>query len=232
MLEVCDLKVLRRGQPVLNGLTFDVHTGEIVALLGRNGAGRSTTAMALMGLLPRQGCIRWQGLALEHLPPHEVARSGLGFVPESRDVFPALNVAQNLLLGEPAARSTRAVDWSLEELLSLFPSLAARLNTQADKLSGGEQQMLSLCRTLLGQPRMLIVDEPAEGLSPQVVAQLGYVLELARQRGLAILLIEQKLQLTHALADRALVLGAGRIVADLAPHEVMHSEVCKQWLMV
>lgn len=232
MLEVRDLKVVRGGQPVLNGLNFAVRPGEIVALLGRNGAGRSTTAMALMGLLPRQGSIRWSGQALEHLPAHRVARCGLGYVPESRDVFPGLSVAQNLLLGEPAVRADSPLVWTRDELLDLFPSLAARVHTPADKLSGGEQQMLSLCRALMGQPRLLIVDEPAEGLAPQVVAQLGHVLGLARQRGLAVLLIEQRLQLTLALADRVLVMGGGQIVADLAPDEILSSEVCNQWLMV
>ena len=232
MLEVRDLRVLRGGQPVLQGLSFVVHPGEIVALLGRNGAGRSTTAMALMGLLPRQGHIYWHGQPLQDLPAHLVARAGLGYVPESRDVFPGLSVAQNLLLGEPAQRSSSPPLWTRDELLGLFPALSSRLHTQADKLSGGEQQMLSLCRTLLGQPQVLLVDEPAEGLSPQVVAQLGHVLDLARQRGLAVLLIEQKLQLTLALADRALVMGAGRIVADLLPDEVLGSGACAQWLMV
>ncbi len=232
MLEVRDLRVLRGGQPVLQGLSFVVHPGEIVALLGRNGAGRSTTAMALMGLLPRQGHIYWHGQPLQDLPAHLVARAGLGYVPESRDVFPGLSVAQNLLLGEPAQRSSSPPLWTRDELLDLFPALSTRLHTQADKLSGGEQQMLSLCRTLLGQPQVLLVDEPAEGLSPQVVAQLGHVLDLARQRGLAVLLIEQKLQLTLALADRALVMGAGRIVADLLPDEVLGSGACAQWLMV
>jgi len=136
------------------------------------------------------------------------------------------------LLGEPAQRSSSPPLWTRDELLDLFPALSTRLHTQADKLSGGEQQMLSLCRTLLGQPQVLLVDEPAEGLSPQVVAQLGHVLDLARQRGLAVLLIEQKLQLTFALADRALVMGAGRIVADLLPDEVLGSGACAQWLMV
>ncbi|WP_341686370.1 ABC transporter ATP-binding protein [Limnohabitans sp.] len=232
MLEVRDLRVFRGGQPVLQGLSFVVHPGEIVALLGRNGAGRSTTAMALMGLLPRQGHIYWHGQPLQDLPAHLVARAGLGYVPESRDVFPGLSVAQNLLLGEPAQRRGSPPLWTRDELLGLFPALSARLHTQADKLSGGEQQMLSLCRTLLGQPQVLLVDEPAEGLSPQVVAQLGHVLDLARQRGLAVLLIEQKLQLTLALADRALVMGAGRIVADLLPDEVLASGACAQWLMV
>lgn len=232
MLEVRDLRVFRGGQPVLQGLSFVVRPGEIVALLGRNGAGRSTTAMALMGLLPRQGHIYWHGQPLQDLPAHLVARAGLGYVPESRDVFPGLSVAQNLLLGEPAQRSSSPPLWTRDELLGLFPALLARLHTQADKLSGGEQQMLSLCRTLLGQPQVLLVDEPAEGLSPQVVAQLGHVLDLARQRGLAVLLIEQKLQLTLALADRALVMGAGRIVADLLPDEVLASGACAQWLMV
>jgi branched-chain amino acid transport system ATP-binding protein len=156
----------------------------------------------------------------------------LGYVPESRDVFPGLSVAQNLLLGEPAVRSDSPLVWTRAELLDLFPSLAVRVHTPADKLSGGEQQMLSLCRALMGQPRLLIVDEPAEGLAPQVVAQLGHVLGLARQRGLAVLLIEQRLQLTLALADRVLVMGGGRIVADLAPDEILSSEVCNQWLMV
>lgn len=232
MLEVRDLCVERAGQQVLRGLNFHISAGEVVALVGRNGAGRSTTAMALMGLLPRQGQIVWQGQSLHGLPAHEVARAGLGYVPESRDVFAGLTVAQNLLLGEPVIRLDRPQLWSLQELYTLFPALAARQHTSAELLSGGEQQMLSLCRALMGQPQLLIVDEPAEGLSPQVVAQLGRVLQLARDRGMGVLLIEQKLQLSVALAHRVLVLGAGQIVFEGTMPDMVRSEACRQWLMV
>ncbi len=232
MLEVRDLWAKRGNQQVLRGLNFSLQAGEIVSLLGRNGAGRSTTAMALMGLLPRHGRIAWQGHDLQDLPAHAVARAGLGYVPESRDVFVGLTVAQNLLLGVSPRRHQRPWHWNLDELYALFPALAARRHTGAEHLSGGEQQMLSVCRALMGQPQLLIVDEPAEGLSPQVVEQLARVLQLCRERGMAILLIEQKLQLSLALADRVLVLGGGQVVFDGDLHEMLRSDTCNQWLMV
>ncbi|MBZ8144159.1 ABC transporter ATP-binding protein, partial [Rubrivivax gelatinosus] len=161
-------------RPVLHGVDLDVGAGEIVALLGRNGSGRSTTAKALMGLLPARGSVRWRGAELLGHPAHEIARAGLGYVPESRDVFPTLSVNENLRLGERPRRGTRR--WTTAELLARFPRLAERAQAPAGVLSGGEQQMLTLARTLVGDPDLLIVDEPTEGLAPQVVAQVAELL--------------------------------------------------------
>nr|WP_207184818.1 ABC transporter ATP-binding protein [Rubrivivax gelatinosus] len=218
-------------RPVLHGVDLDVGAGEIVALLGRNGSGRSTTAKALMGLLPARGSVRWQGAELLGRPAHEIARAGLGYVPESRDVFPTLSVNENLRLGERPRRGTRR--WTTAELLARFPRLAERAQAPAGVLSGGEQQMLTLARTLVGDPDLLIVDEPTEGLAPQVVAQVAELLAEARRRGVGVLLVEQKLAIALQLADRCLVMGHGRIVFAGTPAALAaDAGVRREWLEV
>nr|WP_207185819.1 ABC transporter ATP-binding protein [Rubrivivax gelatinosus] len=218
-------------RPVLHGVDLDVGAGEIVALLGRNGSGRSTTAKALMGLLPARGSVRWRGAELLGHPAHEIARAGLGYVPESRDVFPTLSVNENLRLGERPRRGTRR--WTTAELLARFPRLAERAQAPAGVLSGGEQQMLTLARTLVGDPDLLIVDEPTEGLAPQVVAQVAELLAEARRRGVGVLLVEQKLAIALQLADRCLVMGHGRIVFAGTPAALAaDAGVRREWLEV
>jgi branched-chain amino acid transport system ATP-binding protein len=211
---------------VLHGLTWTLRPGEIVALLGRNGAGRSTTAKALMGLVRCAGSVRWQGTELVGQPPFAIAQRGLGYVAEGRDIFPGLTVQQNLLLGQKGRGR-----WTLDAVYQLFPALQLRQHTLGGVLSGGEQQMLALGRALLGQPQLLIVDEPTEGLAPQVVQQVVDCLRQLPTQGMAVLLVEQKQALALALADRVLVLGLGRVVFDGTPQALAeNAAVRQQWL--
>ena len=216
---------------VLQGVSLQVHAGEVVALLGRNGSGRSTLAKAIFGLVSAQGSITWRGRELIGQSTFDIARAGLGYVPESRDVFPDLTVAQNLLLGQkPGATTGR---WQQADLLALFPQLQQRLNVKAGVLSGGEQQMLALSRTLMGNPELIIIDEPTEGLAPQLVAQVGALLTTLKARGVAVLLIEQKLTIALDVADSCLVMGQGRVVFDGTPAALLaDAAVQRAWLAV
>ena len=217
---------------VLHGVDLTVAAGQIIALLGRNGSGRSTVAKALMGLIPATGSVLWKGTELMGRQPFEIARAGLGYVPESRDVFPTLTVEQNLRLGvKPSAGGDRG--WTVDELISLFPALAARRGVAAGLLSGGEQQMLTLCRTMMGNPELVIVDEPTEGLAPQVVDLVADFLCTLRARGVSVLLIEQKLTIALSIADRVAVMGHGRVVFDGDAASLLgDSPVRKEWLEV
>jgi len=213
---------------VLRGVDLRIGAGEIVAVLGRNGAGRSTLARAIMGLVRREGTFLWRGRDLGTLKTFEIARLGIGYVPESRDVFPNLSVEQNLLLGQKGARPGR---WRKEDVYALFPVLAQRARVPAQRLSGGEQQMLALGRALMGDPELIVVDEPAEGLAPQVVFQLAGLFRDLRGRGVAMLLIEQKLELALEVADRACVLGHGEVVFDGTPADLRaRPDVQREWL--
>lgn len=231
-LHVRDLVAGYGQSRVLQGVSFDLASGQVLALLGRNGSGRSTLARALMGLLPAQGHACWQTHTLLGQAPHTIARLGVAYVPESRDVFPRLSVAQNLALGQqPHTRRPQA--WTPEWVYDSFPALAARRDVAAGVLSGGEQQMLSLCRALMGAPELLIVDEPTEGLAPQVVAQVAALLRDLRTQGLAVLLIEQKLDLSLAVADRVAVMGHGRLVFEGTPTALSAAPaVIREWLEV
>ncbi|MCB8745548.1 ABC transporter ATP-binding protein [Rhodoferax sp. U2-2l] len=216
---------------VLQGVSLRVLPGEVVALLGRNGSGRSTLAKAIFGLVAAQGSITWRGRELIGQSTFEIARAGLGYVPESRDVFPDLTVAQNLLLGQkPGPQAGR---WQQADLLALFPQLQQRLNVKAGVLSGGEQQMLALSRTLMGNPELIIIDEPTEGLAPQLVAQVGTLLTTLKARGVAVLLIEQKLTIALDVADSCVVMGQGRVVFDGTPAALLaDAAVQRAWLAV
>ena len=229
MLEVRQL-VAGYGQgQVLNGVDLRVAPGEVVALLGRNGAGRSTLARALVGLVPAQGSARWKGRELLGLAPFEVARSGVGYVPESRDAFPHLSVRDNLLLG----RQRRAGRWDFDAVYHWFPRLKEREHTPAGRLSGGEQQMLALARTLMGSPALLILDEPTEGLAPSMVEQVADVLRSLRAEGVAILLIEQKLSIAFSVSDRVALMGHGRVVFDGLPQALAADQGLQdEWLAV
>lgn len=232
MLQIADLEVARGVRPVLRGVDLRVRPGEIVGLLGRNGAGRSTLLQAAMGLLPAAGSVRWQGRELLGLPPHAVARAGLGYVPEAREVFPGLTVAQNLALGLKPGRRASA-QWPLDDIWRRFPGLAARRDAPGGVLSGGEQQMLTLARTLQGDPEAVLVDEPTEGLAPAVVAQVAALLVEMRRRGLAVLLVEQKLAIALDLCDRVAVLGHGRVVFEGTPAALReHHALTSEWLAV
>ena len=231
MLEVNDLHAFYGKSHVLQGVSLSVARGEIVALLGRNGAGRSTTVKAIMGLVSAQGSVRFKNEEILGLKAHEVARKGLGYVPEDRAIFPDLTVRQNLVLGikDPRKRGR----WSVEEVFALFPPLAERAETPGGVLSGGEQQMLTLCRTMMGDPDLVLIDEPTEGLAPKAVAQVGEFLSAVKKRGISTLLVEQKLSIALDISERLYVMGHGRIVFHGTPGELRANDgVRKEWLEV
>lgn len=231
MLQVRQLHAYYGHSHVLQGLSFEVRPGEIVALLGRNGAGRSTTAKALMGLVRSQGSALWMGQELLGLQPFQIAQHGVGYVAESRDIFPRLSVQQNLLLGQKSAGPQGP--WNLDAIYQMFPPLKARQHAPGGVLSGGEQQMLALGRTLVGNPRLLLVDEPTEGLAPQLVTQMAATLQQLRSQGMAILLVEQKLAIALDVADRVLLMGRGRIVFEGTQQQLRADAALRQeWLEV
>ena len=194
MLELDNVHAYYGKSHILQGISFRVGEGEIVSLLGRNGAGRSTTVKTIMGEVAAVGSIRFKGARIDGLKPHEIARRGLGYVPEDREIFPGLTVRENLLLGKKS--TGHAGRWSLDDTFELFPLLRARADTPGGVLSGGEQQMLTICRTLMGDPDLIMVDEPTEGLAPKLVELVRGLLEKIAERGIAILLIEQKLTIS------------------------------------
>ena len=217
---------------VLHGVSMDVKPGEIVCLLGRNGSGRSTTLKTVMGLLPGQGSVQWRGQELLGKKPFEIALHGLGYVPEGRDIFPTLSVRNNLLLGEKR-RTRKMPRWSIEDMYRLFPRLKERRDVEAGALSGGEQQMLSLCRTLMCDPDLIMIDEPTEGLAPAVVDLVGRYLQELRRRGVAVLLVEQKLAIALEVSERCCVMGRGQIVFEGSPAGLRaDAAVRKAWLEV
>lgn len=231
MLKVNGLHAFYGKSHVLHGVDFEVRAGEIVALLGRNGSGRSTTAKAVMGLVECQGSIDWKGKQIAGSHPFEVAHLGIGYVPESRDIFPKLTVYQNLLLGQKG--SGKGSRWTFDDMYTMFPRLKEREHTEAGVMSGGEQQMLTLCRTLMGDPDLIIIDEPTEGLAPKIVTLVGEYLQTLKSRGISVLLIEQKLTIAMTISDRALVMGHGSIVFDGTPASLRaDSATRKEWLEV
>jgi len=231
MLEVRDLHAYYGKSHILQGVTFTVGSGEIVSLLGRNGVGRSTTIKAIMGDVPPQGSVRFRGEELVGLPPHVIARKGLGYVPENRDIFPGLTVRENLLLGQKSTKQTGR--WSYDDVYELFPLLRERADILGGVLSGGEQQMLTICRTLMGDPELIMIDEPTEGLAPRLVELVGGLLERIAARGVSILLVEQKLTIALRISRRLYVMGHGRIVFEGTPEDLRaNTAVRKEWLEV
>ena len=231
MLKIDQLHAFYGKSHVLQGVGFSVDEGEIVALLGRNGSGRSTTAKAIMGLVDCHGNMSFKGQTLVNRKPFDIAHMGLGYVPENRDIFPKLTVHQNLLLGLKGDKPTGR--WNFEDMYQLFPRLRERQHTEAGVLSGGEQQMLTLCRTLMGDPELIIIDEPTEGLAPKIVELVGQFLRELRNRGVSVLLIEQKLTIAMQISDRALVMGHGSMVFDGTPASLREdAAIRKEWLEV
>ena len=218
------------GSQILREMTFDVNTGEIVAIFGRNGSGRSTALKAIAGVItPNLGSIRLDGRELVGLRPDSIAKAGVAYVPEDRQVFASLTVEENLRLGE----SRRKGFWSLERVWKLFPRLLERKSVNAGFLSGGEQQMLTICRTLMGDPDLIMVDEPTEGLAPRLVEQVRRLLDQIAARGVAILLIEQKLTIALAISHRLYVMGQGRIVFEGSARDLRDNHAVRsEWLEV
>jgi branched-chain amino acid transport system ATP-binding protein len=231
LLEVAGLNAYYGKSHILRGVTFRVGENEIVGLLGRNGVGRSTTIKAVMGGVRPKGSVRFKGEEIAGLKPHQAARRGLGYVPETRDIFPSLTVRQNLLLGEKPGKI--GARWTMADMFHIFPRLEERAETPGGVLSGGEQKMLAICRTLMGDPDLIMVDEPTEGLSPMMVEHVGRLLEEIARRGVAILLVEQKLTIALKISHRLYVMGHGKIVYEGAPAALMAAtDVRKEWLEV
>ena len=222
MLAVRDLHAFYGKSHILQGVDLAVGAGEIVSLLGRNGVGRSTTCKAIMGLVPPIGEIRFKGRDIAGLRTDLIARAGIGYVPEDRQVFPTLTVRQNLELG--LKRAGRYGRWSTDDMFALFPNLGERQHNAAGVLSGGEQQMLTMCRTLMGDPELVIIDEPTEGLAPKLVVQVGELLGEIARRGVSILLVEQKLTIALEISHRLYVMGHGRVVFEGTPAELKANE--------
>jgi branched-chain amino acid transport system ATP-binding protein len=231
MLAVRGLNAYYGKSHILQGVELDVGAGEVVSLIGRNGVGRSTTLKAIIGEVPPVGSIHFKGREIAGMPSYRIARLGLGYVPENRDIFPGLTVRQNLILGLKDTR--RHGRWRIEDMLAMFPNLAERADARAGVLSGGEKQMLTICRTLMGDPELIMIDEPTEGLAPLIVAQVAkFMTEIAR-RGIAILLVEQKLKIALEISARVYVMGHGAIVFEGTPGELtMNQALRREWLEV
>jgi branched-chain amino acid transport system ATP-binding protein len=230
VLIVDNLQAFYGKSHVLHGVDLEVGQGEIVSLLGRNGVGRSTTAKAIMGLVDCTGRIVFKGQPIAGLPTYRIAHAGLGYVPESRDIFPSLTVAENLALGRKGRRSGR---WSHEDMYRLFPALRERQRTLAGVLSGGEQQMLTLARTMMGDPDLVIIDEPTEGLAPKLVLLVAEFLKALQSRGISVLLIEQKLTIAMDISQRLYVMGHGHMVFAGTPDQLRSNRLIRQeWLEV
>ena len=231
MLEVRDVHAYYGKSHILQGVDFTVGDNEIVSILGRNGVGRSTTLKAIMGDPVPSGEIVFKGRSIAGLKPYEIARLGVGYVPEERAIFPALTVTQNLLLGVKPGQKTRR--WGLEETWRLFPQLRERADAPGGALSGGEQQMLTICRTLMGDPDLIMIDEPTEGLAPQMVERIADLLKEIARRGISIVLVEQRLLIALGISHRIYVMGHGRMVFHGTPAELMaNADVRREWLEV
>ncbi|TWC63616.1 ABC transporter ATP-binding protein [Herbaspirillum sp. SJZ099] len=230
LLEVQDLHAWYGQSHVLQGVSLEVGAGEIVSVLGRNGAGRSTLLKALVGLVRSEGMVRFGGADIAGLPTYGIAHRGIAYVPESRDVFPTLTVEQNLRLGQKSGKQP-ADGWRFDDMYAMFPSLHKRRKVAAGALSGGEQQMLSLARALMGNPRLILIDEPTEGLAPQMEEQVAGYLRQLRERGVAVLLIEQRQTIALDISQRLYVMGRGAVVFHGTPSQLLDdARVQRDWL--
>jgi branched-chain amino acid transport system ATP-binding protein len=233
MLDVQGLHAYYGKSHILQGIDVHVDEGEIVTLLGRNGVGRSTMAKTILGMVKAAGSVRFRDEEILGRRTFEIAQLGIGYVPENRDIFPTLTVHQNLLLGEKRNRRQAKPRWTLAEMYGMFPRLKERADTAAGVLSGGEQQMLTLCRTLMGDPDLILIDEPTEGLAPKLVTLVGEYLQALKERGVSVLLIEQKLAIALDISQRVYVMGHGQIVFEGTPAELKaNAQVRKEWLEV
>jgi branched-chain amino acid transport system ATP-binding protein len=233
MLEVKDLHAYYGKSHILHGVHLQVGRGEIVSLLGRNGVGRSTTIKAIMGQVDARGSVLFKQEQMLGKKAYQIAHKGLGYVPENRDIFPTLTVEQNLILGMKGAKSDKAARWNLADMYRLFPRLQERARVEAGMISGGEQQMLTLCRTLMGDPDLIMIDEPTEGLAPKLVELVAELFNEIKNRGVSILLVEQKLAIALNISQRLYVMGHGHIVFEGTPQELRkNSTIRKEWLEV
>jgi len=233
LIEVQDMHAYYGKSHILQGVTMNVQEGEIVALLGRNGVGRSTTCKAIMGEVEPHGSVKFKGQEIAGKKAYEVANLGIGYVPENRDIFPGLTTRQNLTLGLKPGQKDGAGRWSMQMMFDMFENLDRRADVEASVLSGGEQQMLTMCRTLMGDPDFVMIDEPTEGLSPQMVQKVAEVLKEIAKRGISTLLVEQKLSIAMDIADRVYVMGHGQVVFEGTPAELkLRDDVRKEWLEV
>ncbi|MDK3072660.1 ABC transporter ATP-binding protein [Sedimentitalea sp. JM2-8] len=233
MLHVQDLHAYYGKSHILQGVNIAIEEGEIVALLGRNGVGRSTTCKAIMGEVEPHGTVRFKGQDIAGKKAFEIANLGIGYVPENRDIFPGLTTRQNLILGLKPGQKDGSGRWSMQDMFNLFENLLNRADVEASVLSGGEQQMLTMCRTLMGDPDFIMIDEPTEGLSPQMTQKVGELLKEIASRGVSTLLVEQKLAIAMDIADRVYVMGHGQMVFEGTPEELRsRDDVRKEWLEV
>lgn len=233
MLDVTGLNAFYGKSHILQGVDMTVAEGEIVALLGRNGVGRSTTCKAIMGSVAPVGSVKFKGREIGGMKPFEIANLGIGYVPENRDIFPGMTTRQNLILGLRPGQKDGAGRWRMQDMFDLFENLDRRADVEASVLSGGEQQMLTMCRTLMGDPDLVMIDEPTEGLSPQMVQRVGELLQEIARRGVAILLVEQKLSIALDIAHRVYVMGHGAMQFEGTPAELKAREdVRREWLEV
>ena len=231
MLEVKDLHAYYGRSHILQGVNLTVGSSEIVSLLGRNGVGRSTFCKTVMGLVPPRGSIMYQGEEIAGCKPHTIAHKGIGFVPEDRWIFPGLTVLQNLQLGLKGRKAKGR--WSIEDVFEMFPRLGERSNVNGGLISGGEQQMLTICRTLMGNPNFIMIDEPTEGLAPKMVEHVGELIQEIAQRGVSVLLVEQKLNIALKISRRLYIMGHGQIVFEGTPDDLRSDEsIRKEWLEV
>ena len=234
MLRLANLHAFYGKSHILHGVDMTVGEGEIVSLLGRNGSGRSTTVRTIMGLVAGEGSITFRGQEILGHKAFDIAHRGIGYVPENRDIFPKLTVEQNLRLGaEDEEGRRKSARWSFDDMYSMFPRLKERQHTEAGVLSGGEQQMLTLCRTLMGDPDLIMIDEPTEGLAPKIVELVAGYLKTLKTRGVSVLLVEQKLTIALEISERCYVMGHGAIVFEGTPDTLRaNAEIRKEWLEV
>ena len=231
LLKITDLHAYYGKSHVLHGIDLHIGAGEIVSLLGRNGVGRSTTVKSIMGQVVTTGSIRFRGEEIGNEKAFRIAHRGIGYVPENRDIFPRLTVEQNLILGEKGNRKNGR--WSRADMYRMFPRLKEREHVAAGVLSGGEQQMLTLCRTLMGDPDLIMIDEPTEGLAPKIVELVADYLKELKNRGISVLLVEQKLAIALEISQRVYVMGHGQIVFEGTPAQLKADPaVRKEWLEV
>jgi branched-chain amino acid transport system ATP-binding protein len=229
LLEIKDLNTFYEQSHILQGVSLEIDRGEIVCLLGRNGVGKTTTLKSIIGLVkPRSGQVLFKGQNVTGLPPHAIAKLGVGFVPEDRRIFPTLTLRENLLMGIKPGQKGNGDGWTIEKVYKYFPALQARDRQKGGHLSGGEQQMLTIARTLMGNPEVLLIDEPTEGLAPKIVETVEQVIQDIHQHDIPILLVEQNMRVALRLAGRIYVMSKGKVVFQGTSQELKEAHEVRQ----